>query len=215
MDCRESKAHDDLISYSERCPRFSTRVTVVSGLPRSGTSMMMGMLQAGGMALVVDQARGPDKDNPRGYFEFEKVKSLAADAAWLDMATGKAIKVVTALLKYLPAHLNYSVIFMQRKMAEILASQKKMLARRAVSSQGVSDRVLAEKFEQHLDRTTRWLADQTHMDVLHVAYQEVIGQPAAQVQLINHFLGDALDEDKMVAAVDPSLHRNRASTTIS
>ena len=144
------------------------RITVVSGLPRSGTSMMMNMLQAGGMEVLVDHVRKPDRDNPRGYFEFEKVKSLALDAGWMEMSTGKAIKIVSALLKYLPSHLNYKVVFMQRKMAELLASQKKMLMRQAVFSQGASDKVMARKFEQHLQKTMRWLEEQKHIDVLYV-----------------------------------------------
>ena len=201
--------------YFELFPQFLNRITVVSGLPRSGTSMMMNMLQAGGMEVLVDHVRKPDRDNPRGYFEFEKVKSLALDAGWMEMSTGKAIKIVSALLKYLPSHLNYKVVFMQRKMAELLASQKKMLMRQAVFSQGASDKVMARKFEQHLQKTTRWLEEQKHIDVLYVHYQEVISHPVEQVQLINHFLGDELDGEKMCTAVDPSLHRNRESTIIS
>ena len=107
-------------------------VTVVSGLPRSGTSMMMKMLDQAGLELVTDRLRQADEDNPKGYFEYEPVKQLArsADRTWLDDARGKGVKIISTLLRELPAHYNYKVVFMRRDLSEILASQAKMLARR-------------------------------------------------------------------------------------
>src|SRR5512136_2813877 len=112
--------------------RFGEPVVVVSGLPRSGTSMLMKMLEAGGLTLVTDGQRTADEDNPKGYYEVERVKDLAneTDRAWLNAARGKGIKVISYLLKSLPADLNYKVLFIRRDLDEILASQKKMLARR-------------------------------------------------------------------------------------
>src|SRR5687768_1736541 len=105
-------------------------ITVVSGLPRSGTSMMMKMLEAGGLEPVVDHVRKPDEDNPKGYYEFERVKALENDREWLPEAKGKFVKVISMLLRHLPADHRFKVIFMQRNMPEVLASQKKMLVRR-------------------------------------------------------------------------------------
>jgi len=104
-------------------------ITVVSGLPRSGTSMMMQMLGAGGLAVLTDGKRGADADNPRGYYEYEAVKSLGQDASWLASAGGKAVKIVSALLIHLPDGFDYRVIFMRRPIAEVLASQRAMLDR--------------------------------------------------------------------------------------
>src|SRR3569833_79554 len=104
-------------------------ITVVSGLPRSGTSMMMQMLAAGGMPMLTDGVRGPDPDNPRGYFAFGPVKRTPQDARWLAGAPGKAVKVVHSLLPALPGGYEYRVLFMLRDMHEVLASQDTMLRR--------------------------------------------------------------------------------------
>src|ERR671934_2987374 len=105
-------------------------IVIVSGLPRSGTSLMMQMLHAGGMPLLIDEQRPPDTDNPNGYWEYEPVKRLQQDNSWMHKAEGKAVKVVSALLQYLPPQHIYKIIFMQRPMQEVLASQAVMLERR-------------------------------------------------------------------------------------
>jgi hypothetical protein len=110
---------------------LAERIVVVSGLPRSGTSMMMKMLEAGGIPVLTDYEREADEDNPKGYFEFERVKNLKdGDDAWLPQAKGKVVKVIAALLTDLPSSYEYEVIFMRRAMPEILASQRQMLIRR-------------------------------------------------------------------------------------
>ena len=90
-------------------------VTIVSGLPRSGTSMMMKMLEAGGIELLIDRVRVADADNPKGYYEFERVKQIETDQAWLPEAQGKAVKMISALLRHLPADCRYRIIFMERR----------------------------------------------------------------------------------------------------
>ena len=184
-------------------------VTIVSGLPRSGTSLMMKMLKAGGMNVLVDNVRQADEDNPKGYYEFERVKQVAHDQAWLEDARGKVVKMVSALLKHLPPSYAYKVIFMRRKIEEILASQKRMLVRRGEPTDKVSDEQMAAWFHQHLKAVEAWLAQQPNFEVLYVSYNEILKNPAEQARRVNQFLGGALDHEKMIGVVDPSLYRQR------
>ena len=187
-----------------------TLITVVSGLPRSGTSLMMSMLESGGLPPLVDHIREADDDNPRGYFEFERVKQLKQDQTWLPSARGRAIKVISALLAQLPSNERYRVIFMQRNMQEILSSQRRMLERRGEPSDKIGDTEMAALFERHLKQVTGWLAEQSNMSVLFVDYLRLVQSPREQAGVVNAFLGGWLDENKMAAAVDPTLYRNRA-----
>ncbi len=191
----------------------SQTITIVSGLPRSGTSMMMKMLEAGGMAVLTDHYRQADADNPRGYYEFERVKRLPeGDYAWLGEARGKAVKVIATLLEHLPPTYQYRVIFMHRRMEEILASQIKMLVRRGEATDKAGDEGLKEAFESHVRRVHAWLATQHNITVLDVDYNQLLDDPGPPVLEINRFLGVSLDADRMLQAIDPALYRNRAST---
>src|SRR5829696_9769493 len=139
----------------------STSVIVVSGLPRSGTSLMMNMLQAGGLPIVTDEQRTADDDNPKGYFELERVKQLTkGDVAWVEGAHGKAVKVISALLEHLPPSSSYKILFMRRRLPEVLASQKKMLERRGEPTDKVPDEMMASLFERHLQKIEAWMASQ-------------------------------------------------------
>jgi hypothetical protein len=184
-------------------------ITIVSGLPRSGTSLMMSMLEAGGLGVLVDGIRTPDEDNPKGYYEFERVKQIEHDKAWLEDAKGRAVKMIAELLKHLPQEYSYKVIFMHRKIEEILASQRQMLVRRGEPTDKVSDEDLAKMFRRHLELVETWLAEQPSMDVLFVDYNELLSDPPEQIHAINQFLGGALEAEKMISVVDPSLHRQR------
>jgi len=185
-------------------------ITVVSGLPRSGTSMMMKMLDAGGLAPLTDEIRTADADNPKGYYEFERVKKLdKGDTAWVPQARGKAVKVIAALLQHLPPDQRYKVIFMRRSIDEILRSQKQMLIRRGEPTDKVSDEELSALFHKHLNHTTSWLEKQPNIEVIYVSYNDMLSNPAPQVRQINQFLGGGLDVDKMVGVVDPNLYRQR------
>jgi hypothetical protein len=187
-------------------------ITVVSGLPRSGTSMMMKMLAAGGMPPMTDEIRAADTDNPKGYFEFERVKQLdKGDTAWVPDARGKVVKVISALLKYLPSSEQYRVIFIRRNMGEILASQRKMLINRGEDPDKQDDAQMAMLFEKHLSQVESWLASQPNIRTLFLHYSEILADPMPQIEKINAFLGDKLDIEQMANAVDPALYRNRTS----
>jgi hypothetical protein len=185
-------------------------ITVVSGLPRSGTSMMMKMLEAGGLQVLTDHERQPDADNPKGYYEFEQVKEIETDKAWLPQAQGKVVKMISALLKHLPSDHHYKVIFMRRHMEEILASQRQMLARRGEDTERVSDERMSGMFRHHLEQVEAWLEEQPNIDVLYVHYSAVLADPGPQAERVNDFLDDTLDARAMARVVDPSLYRQRA-----
>lgn len=194
---------------TEAQPLSRATITVVSGLPRSGTSMMMKMLEAGGMPILTDHIRSPDEDNPRGYFEFERVKQIDDDQAWLEDAAGKAVKMISALLKHLPPTFHYRVVFMQREMAEILTSQRQMLIRRGEPTDRIGDEKMAAVFRRHLSLTESWLNEQPNMEVLYVRYDQAVQDPAAQAHRVNLFLGGSLDVQEMMRVVDPNLYRQR------
>lgn len=184
-------------------------ITVVSGLPRSGTSMMMRMLEGGGMEVLTDGIRRADDDNPRGYYELERVKRLQEDSSWLREARGKALKVISRLLYYLPPEERYKVIFMRRPMDEILASQRRMLERSGRAPDAVADERAAAAFEKHLAQVEEWLEGQRHMEVLYVRYNDVLAKPREWSQVVNTFLGGFLDPHGMASAVEASLYRQR------
>jgi hypothetical protein len=182
-------------------------VVIVSGLPRSGTSMAMRMLAAGGLPAVTDGVRGGDDDNPHGYFEHERVKGLAGagDRRWLRDCRGRALKVVSPLLKHLPRGLCYQVIFLERDLDEILDSQERMLRNRGVREENVSREALREAFAREVEAARRLLARVPHFRALFLAHADVLAAPPAAAAKINAFLGGGLDEPAMAAAVDRSL----------
>jgi hypothetical protein len=185
-------------------------VTIVSGLPRSGTSMMMKMLEAGGLPPLTDNLRTADEDNPKGYYEFERVKQLPkGDAAWLPDAQGKVVKVIAALLPSLPGGYQYRIIFMQRAMPEVLASQRQMLIRRGEDPDKIPDDMIAKLFEKHLKQVNDWVSQQPNVKRLDVNYNEMLKNPRPFIEQIDAFLGGQLDKAKMAAVVDPNLHRQR------
>ncbi len=189
-------------------------ITIVSGLPRSGTSMMMMMLQAGGMPILTDELRGADADNPKGYYEFEPVKQIEHDKSWLVQAEGRAVKMISALLRHLPDDRHYRVIFMQRRMDEILASQRRMLIRRGEDPDVVSDAAIAEASRKHLDQIAAWLAEQSHIDVLYVSYNDVLQNPVQEAERVAQFLGGDVDANIMAQAVDAALYRQRHESAV-
>ena len=184
-------------------------ITVVSGLPRSGTSMMMKMLEAGGLPVLTDHERQPDADNPKGYYEFERVKEIETDKAWLPQAQGKVVKMISALLRHLPSDQRYKVIFMRRHMEEILASQRQMLVRRGEDTERVSDERISGMFRHHLEQVEAWLEEQPNIDVLYVHYSAVLADPGPQAERVNEFLDGLLDAQAMARVVDPNLYRQR------
>ena len=195
---------------SRKSSKTSEFITVVSGLPRSGTSMMMQILHAGGMEILTDQQRTADDDNPKGYYELERVKKMKeGDVTWVRESGGKVIKVISALLEYLPRDLSYKVIFMHRKMDEILASQKQMLVRRGAPTDKASASTLADLFSRHLQKVEAWLAAQQNMQVLYIQYDELLAEPHVHIAALVDFLGLPLDVQAMERVPDENLYRQR------
>ncbi|MFH0946780.1 MAG: sulfotransferase domain-containing protein [Planctomycetota bacterium] len=199
-----------LIRNLLRKMKYGQEVIVVSGLPRSGTSMMMRMLEGGGLAIMTDQVRTADDDNPKGYYEFERVKDLETekDKSYVKQARGKVLKVISFLLKDLPSDNFYRVVFMRRDTDEILASQNKMLVNRGEENE-VEDERLKELYKQHLlkvNSMVRWLPN---YEMFEVHYKDAIDDPKSVARQVNQFLGGHLDEQKMHEAVDRKLYRNR------
>ena len=186
-------------------------ITVVSGLPRSGTSMMMKMIEAGGIPPLTDELRTADVDNPKGYYEFERVKAMdKGDTAWVPEARGKVVKVISALLKYLPSSEKYRVVFIRRQIDEILASQRKMLIHRGEDPDKQDDAQMKVLFEKHVRQVEEWLRSQPNVQTLYVHYSDMVGNPQPQIERVNTFLGGQLNTQAMAEVVDPQLYRNRA-----
>jgi hypothetical protein len=186
-------------------------ITIVSGLPRSGTSMMMKVLEAGGMEVFTDNLRTADEDNPKGYYELEDVKALKdGKTDWVKDAPGKVVKVISSLLEYLPSTYNYKIVFMRREIAEILASQKQMLIRRGESSDG-DDQKMTEIFQEHLKRVRVWLANQPNMDILYVDYNTLMADPDPEIEKVADFLDLNEKLDAMLAVPDKKLYRQKAN----
>lgn len=187
-------------------------IVIVSGLPRSGTSMVMRMLEAGGLEVVTDRMRPPDDDNPAGYYEDERVKQLQdGHHEWLDGAVNKAVKVVSPLLEYLPPRHSYRLIFMLRAMNEILASQRRMLRRAGQEAAREDDETLGAVYESHLSRVQSWLAARANMDTLYLRYRDVMDEPEQSAVRISRFVGRALDRGAMARVVDRGLYRSRGA----
>ncbi|MBR5901173.1 sulfotransferase [bacterium] len=189
---------------------FTPEITVVSGLPRSGTSMMMKMLEAGGIPPLQDNIRTADEDNPKGYYEFERVKKLPKDTAWLPEAKNKAVKIIALLLTKLPLKgYRYRVIFMRRDIEEILASQKQMLIRRGEATDKISDEEMITTYHRHLSEVLAFLEANKCFSVFFVNYNDLMRNPEDWAPRIAAFLGKEMDAEAMKAVVDPKLYRNR------
>ena len=189
--------------------RFGEPLIVVSGLPRSGTSMTMQMLESSGLDIATDGIRKPGEDNPKGYYEYERVKDLEkeTDKSYLKEFRGKIIKIISFLLKDLPETNNYKVVFMRRNLDEILASQTKMLKNRGETSES-SDEEMLELYKNHLWKVNYLMKHRSCFEFLEVNYKDVVENPRREAARISEFLGN-LDVDKMTSAVDEKLYRNR------
>jgi hypothetical protein len=187
-------------------------VVVVSGLPRSGTSMMMRMLEAGGVAPFTDGERSADIDNPDGYYEYERVKDLEKDPdrSWVRQARGRALKVISFLLRHLPPDNAYRVVYMRRHLDEVVKSQDRMLDRLGNAAPGGSLEAMKEAYRNDIVAARLYARKQPFMEMIEVHYRETIEKPAETARLVNRFLGGHLDEAAMAAAVNEQLYRNRA-----
>jgi hypothetical protein len=187
-------------------------VIVVSGLPRSGTSMMMRMLEAGGVAPFTDGERTADIDNPEGYYEYRRVMDLEKDPdrSWVRQARGRALKVISFLLRHLPHDNTYRIVYMRRNLDEVLTSQDKMLDRLGNAAPGADLEAMKEAYRNDIVAARLYARKQPNMEMLEVHYAEAVADPAATARTVNAFLGGGLDEAKMAAAVKAQLYRNRA-----
>jgi hypothetical protein len=186
-------------------------ITIVSGLPRSGTSMMMKMLAAGGIPALIDDLRAADIDNPNGYFEFEAVKSTAEDSTWLNQADGRVVKMVYKLLYDLPSDREYTVVFMQRALKEVIASQNAMLARRGEKIATAEEtHTLVGTFAAEVGTCKKWLRTKTNFNVIYMNYNRILAEPPDEIHRLNQFFNDKLNEQEMLSVIDPQLYRKRA-----
>lgn len=184
-------------------------ITIVSGLPRSGTSLMMQMLDAGGLPVLSDGERKADTDNPRGYLEWERIKQLPKDPSLIAEAEGKAVKVISQLILSLPPGHDYRIVFMQRPLPEVLKSQDEMLRRRGSADSKTDTSAIEEAFQRHLIEVNQWLAGKANMRVARVHYHRVLREPKAVAEEVAAFLQVPLDIAAMVRQVDGNLYRNR------
>lgn len=198
-------------------------IVVVSGLPRSGTSMLMQMLQQGGLPLCVDGIREPDIDNPKGYFEYEPIRTLQQDSSFMGAASGKAIKVISHLLQVLPPDFYYRVIFLERDLYEVLESQEKMMARLHAPSLTATTSAVSEAnlesdvrlCKHHLIWIADWLRRQPNIETLNLAHADILRDPMAAACRVSKFLGISLDVNRMVQAVDTNLYRTKEAVKFS
>jgi len=184
-------------------------ITIVSGLPRSGTSLMMQMLDAGGMDALSDGERKADTDNPKGYLEWERIKQLPKDPSLIAEAEGKVVKVISQLILSLPDGHDYKIVFMQRPMPEVLKSQEEMLKRRGTYEPGGNTYAMEQAFQRHLIEVNRWLAAKASTQVLRIHYHRILREPQTVAEEVAAFLAVPLDVAAMTAQVDGSLYRNR------
>ena len=186
----------------------NNQIIIVSGLPRSGTSLMMQMLQAAGIALYTDNKRRADIHNPQGYFEHQQVKNLAHNNAWIYEARGKAVKIVSPLLFHLAQDLSYKIIFMQRDLDELITSQNKMLREGHKNEAGENNIDIKKYYLKHLSAVEKWLRE-SDMDYIIVSFKALISNPAEVARQISHFIQAPLQIEKMAAVVNPSLYRTQ------
>jgi hypothetical protein len=187
-------------------------IVIVSGLPRSGTSMLMKMLEAGGLQIMSDTARGADVDNPKGYFEHERIKDLEkeTDKSYLREGRGKALKVISFLIQHLPDENDYRVIFMRRDLDEVLSSQDKMIQRLGAADAAADREAMKEAYRNDIVRTRLLCRKRSNFEMIEIQYKASVENPAETARRVNEFLGGRLDEAAMRRAVDESLYRNRA-----
>jgi hypothetical protein len=196
--------------FSQSPLDLEDEIIVVSGLPRSGTSMMMAMLEVGGISLLTDGERQADEDNPKGYYEFERVKKLSnGDFSWLSEAKGRAVKIISYLLMRLPDVFSYRVIFIHRNVDEILASQKKMLTNRGEDPEKFSQEEMKGVLVRHLEQVDEWIEGQSNITRIDIDYNKMLEDPEGEVDRLRAFLAIAGETEELIKVIDPRLYRHR------
>ncbi|MFN7143899.1 MAG: sulfotransferase domain-containing protein [Myxococcota bacterium] len=194
---------------------YGEPIVIVSGLPRSGTSMMMKMLEAGGLPIMTDSVRTADIDNPKGYYEYERVKDLEkeTDKSYIRDGRGKVLKVISFLLKDLPDDNRYKVIFMRRDLNEVIASQNKMIKHRGEKDES-DDRMMIDAYMNHLAAVRIMVRKKPNFEMVEVRYDTAVKNPVEAAKQVNTFLGGRLNENAMREVVDAELYRNRKGATV-
>jgi len=199
------------MSNPKNNPKIPNMIIIVSGLPRSGTSMMMKMLESGGLELLTDGIRKADDDNPLGYYEYEAAKRLKdGDSSWVKNARGKVVKIISYLLTNLPEKSHYHVIFMQRDLDEVLASQRKMIIRRGEDPDKIDDKKMKTILQNHLNEIDAWIDQQDNIARIDMPYKQIVNDPDLYIEELTQFLGFPLDTESMIRVVDPDLYRQRS-----
>lgn len=184
---------------------FKDQIVIVSGLPRSGTSLMMQMMNNGGLEVLTDNQRKSDDSNPKGYFEYEPVMSIHKDNSWVELAKNKSVKVVAPLLKHLPSEYRYKVIFMNRDITEVIKSQQKMIGR---DTETLPVK-LFDAFQKQLQVVDTWKEKEPGVEMMYVNYKDVLENPNDLVNQISDFISVDMDQEAMISSVDKSLYRNK------
>lgn len=183
-------------------------ITIVSGLPRSGTSLAMQMLAAGGLPLLTDGLRAADVNNPRGYYEWEQIKRLPQEPGCIAEAEGKAVKVISSLLFSLPADREYRLLFLLRPIEGIVPSQAAMISNLGTQGPALPASAMTAVLAAHRNQVLAWLDQQAHLSALRVDYLELLTNPVASALKIARFLGLPLDTEAMANQADPSLRHH-------
>jgi len=196
-------------AHGQRISEKKPPIIVVTGLPRSGTSLIMQMLRAGGMELLVNDHRSPDEHNPRGYFEYEPVKRIETDSSWLPLASGKVVKVVVPLIKAIAMQeIPATIILVRRDMNAVLRSQKRMAESRGVSVSDEDQDRLAQIFAQQLDESIRLINANSQQKLIELDYESVLANPLAVANRLDKELPVCLDATAMASMVDRGLNRS-------
>jgi tetratricopeptide (TPR) repeat protein len=212
------RIYKEHLHQPEKAKEYSTMITdnvkgeiiIVSGLPRSGTSMMMQMLHAGGLPVMTDEKRLPDQNNPLGYYEYEPVKRLANETQWLANAKGKVVKVISQLLYFLPASYKYKIVYMKRDLDEVMKSQQKMLGK-----EGEISMAIYESYKKEYEKMKKWAEKRPNVSMLEINYGNVIANASDECSKINDFFDGALDLDEMTAKVSSELYHNRKPVPVT
>ena len=182
------------------------QIVIVSGLPRSGTSLMMQMINKGGIEALTDDKRQADISNPKGYYEYEPVMALHKDNSWLHKAQNKSLKVVAPLLKFLGPKYRYKVIFMNRDLGEVVKSQQKMIGKNTESLPVK----LFQSYTKHLNQVEVWKEKTPNVELIYLDYKEVLTQTDQAIDKVAKFIGVEMNKEAMKRCIDTSLYRNKA-----
>jgi predicted AlkP superfamily phosphohydrolase/phosphomutase/tetratricopeptide (TPR) repeat protein len=194
---------------SEDIYKDAEEIIIVSGLPRSGTSMMMQLLEAGGLPVFTDNLRIADENNKKGYYEHEAVKIIHKDNSWMKNAVGKTVKVVSHLLTSLPMRYKYKIVFMERDLDEVTVSQSKMLQNLGKLAPDTAHFSIEQSFRKTNDKVKTWLNDKQNMNVIYIDYKEAITNSENVIEQLNEFFDNKLNTQHMQQIIDKNMYRTQ------